>query len=69
MTTSQKIRKAKELVLDEQDGSNYLQRVCTVRELREALTHTRKSDVKEIIQDAITIKQHNNKRSVTNVSL
>lgn len=60
MTTSQKVRRAKELVLNEEDGSTYLQSVCTVKELKEVLAHTRRSDVKEIIQDAITIRQHNN---------
>lgn len=60
MTIAQKIRKAKELVADEQDGSTYLQSVCTVKELKEALSHTRKKDVQEIIRDAITIREHNN---------
>ena len=71
MTTSQKISKAKELVANEQDGSTYLQSVCTVKELKEALNHTRRLDVKEIIRDAITIREHNNemKRSKANVPL
>jgi len=60
MTTAQKIRKARELVQVEQDGSTYLQSVCTVKELKDALDHTRRKDVEEIIRDAITIREHNN---------
>lgn len=60
MTTAQKVRRAKELVQSEQDGSTYLQTVCTVKELKEVLSHTRNALVKDIIQDAITIRQHNN---------
>ena len=66
MTTAQKIRKARELVAEEQDGSTYLQSVCTVRELKEALSHTRRKDVQEIIRDAITIRQHNNEMKRSN---
>lgn len=71
MTTAQKIRKAKELVQNEQDGSTYLQSVCTVKELTEALSHTRRKDVKELIGDAISIRKYNNqvKRKSLDVSL
>ena len=71
MTTAQKISRAKELVADEQDGSTYLQGICTVKELKVALSHTRRKDVQEIIKDAISIREHNNemKRTRGNVSL
>lgn len=71
MTTAQKIRKARELVLNEEDGSDYLQRVCTVKELKEALARTRRIDVKDTIRDAITIREYNNsmKRKESNVAL
>lgn len=69
MTTAQKIRKARELVAEEQDGSTYLQSVCTVRELKEALSHTRRKDVQEIIRDAITIRQHNNEMKRSNLGV
>lgn len=71
MTTAQKVRKAKELVQSEQDGSTYLQKVCTVKELKNILSHTRSSEVKDIINDAITIRKHNNemKRRIYDVSL
>ena len=67
MTTAQKISKAKELVQSELDGSTYLQSVCTVKELKNALNHTRLKDVKEIIQDAITIREHNNEMKRRNL--
>lgn len=67
MTTAQKIRKAKELVAEEQDGSTYLQSICTVKELKVALSHTRKPDVQEIIRDAITIREHNNEMKRRNL--
>lgn len=67
MTTAQKVRRAKELVQSEQDGSTYLQSVCTVKELKEVLSHTRNTLVKDIIQDAITIRQHNNEMKRRNL--
>lgn len=67
MTITQKIRKAKELVQNEEDGSTYLQSVCTVKEMKEVLSHTRKREVKEIIQDAITIREHNNQMKRSNL--
>lgn len=67
MSTAQKIRHAKELVEEEQDGSTYLQSVCTIKEMKDALAHTRKKDVQEIIQDAITIRQHNNQMQRENL--
>lgn len=60
MTTAQKIRKAMELVQNEEDGSIFLQKVCTVKELREALVRTRRTDIKETINDAIAIREYNN---------
>lgn len=71
MTTAQKIRKARELVQNEEDGSIYLQSVCTVKELREALSRTRNPEARETIQDAITIREYNNlmKRKEQNVAL
>ena len=67
MTTAQKVRRAKELVQSEQDGSTYLQTVCTVKELKDVLSHTRNALVKDIIQDAITIRQHNNEMKRRNL--
>ena len=71
MTTSQKLRRAKELVAQEQDGSTYLQSVCTLKELDDLFTKTRSRDVKDIIQDAITLRKHFNemKRRKYSVSL
>jgi hypothetical protein len=71
MTTAQKIRKARELVQNEEDGSIYLQSVCTVKELKEALAKTKNKEAKETIQDAITIREYNNlmKRKESNVAL
>jgi len=71
MTTAQKIRKARELVQNEEDGSIYLQSVCTVKELKEALAKTKSKEAKETIQDAITIREYNNlmKRKESNVAL
>lgn len=60
MTTAQKLRKAKELVAQEEDGSTYLQSVCTVKELKQILSTTRSLEVKDIIQDAITIREYHN---------
>lgn len=59
MTLAQKIRKAKELVQQEQDGSTYLQSVCGIRELNKALREAKRNNVKQIINDAIIIKRYN----------
>jgi hypothetical protein len=69
MTTAQKIRRAKELVEDEQDGSTYLQSVCTIKEMKEALSHTRRKDMQEIIKDAISIREHNNEMKRSNLGV
>lgn len=61
MSIKQKIKKAVELVELEEDGSTYLQTICTLKELNQALASTNRRAVKEIIQDAIAIRKFNNR--------
>lgn len=47
----------------EEDGALYLQKVCTITELKELKKHTKRSkDADQIIDDAITYKRVLNKR-------
>ena len=60
MTTRQKVRRAKELVENEEDGSTYLQEVCTIKEMKDFLSTVKNKQIREIIEDAISIREHNN---------
>lgn len=64
MTTSQKIKKAVEMVQVEKDGCTYLQLVCGIKELVGALETATDDDVMEVIRDAITLKRYKSSSKV-----